>query len=1564
MRYYIYNKVKRIVEWGALACLLALMPINAYADFAKYGIPDGNIILNTGQHLYGTWNAVYQTMLENHEISADFSGAGTHENPYQINTVWDLCRLEDQVNKGNEFKGKYFKLVNDIDLSEHTWYPIGVMSTTCFSGLFDGNDKTISNMCIVVNDADNENFYSYGLFGNVKGVIRHLNMTGGDVTINRTESNQAQTLFAGLLCGNITYDMNENMFGAVYECNIQGSIGGFVSNYSDLTYIGGLSGIANNPVAIYKCQVDVRMTSQDIRHVGGIVGWYSPMPDIPINRDNGPDTPCVSYIFDCVANVYIWAELRASKTLYCGGICGSLEGEMLACVANGTIRCNLDMSYYNMQQVNMTMGGLTGFNGYTITSCVSTVQLKGGKTVGGLIGENDNINGPMHGNVLNSVFCGHIDSPDADHTHGLVGNQKSSAGAPFNCLFVGTMHGGKNKAPLSNGDTDHCYSDWNMYDDGNEWSCYKYTDQFGSADNTWFVGSYHRCIGWESKSVGTTVYNDFSFGYSKWVFKEGFYPYFMVDNSIIAGNNPQNWADYVIRTAALYFGDNEEVISTPSMYGKYAWLGSVPMNVPNHAFCAGFVDTPVSLAIKQQPTDNEGHQKTATYSVSGDLMTVSGEANAQTATPKDNVEGGVMLTITSDDHVSRQICLDVYTSHKWDGKTARNYDGGNGMEANPYLIHNARQLMKALTTNGSDEYYRLTKDIWFNENLLDNTGEPKAGRSEWDHEGKRGVNNWKAHLDGDGHLVHGLFSKNAFGLIEKIHSTATIENVGFVDCLVWSPEKEEWVINQLSDYYSLPFGFLTPSIASDAVVRNCLFAGAMKERRDHEGHPSALVVVNENDNTEMGGLVHTLDDASTPITNPVFEDCVVSITAKSIISGERPYRALINYHPRKETATASAARRVLVLNDNGALMSLAVDGYDMRFVDGYFSSLNLEDCHYPVGYLAKHAVHNDSPNGKTVDEMTNGTFFSGNGFDKWTVQEGRFPMLTSFAGTAYGKLLALPIYTDSDNRLGSMNYLLDFTPGTATWQTTDNSVLEADTDIRVLEPKNVSSSVYLVRSMDDAKVITPITTAASVTQGIRFEDSEAKAFCVAHYDKDNNGEISLAELKNVTLSQFEADMNEDDGNPDDNDGENITQFPEFRYFAGIDDLGSAFHDKDKLKTLDFSNKITELSDNDFQGNTSMTEFTIPTSIVSVSGQAFYNSGLENYKVETDHVNFAAENGLLMNKGKNTLLSYPSGRKGTSITVPDNVTSIGSYAVYKMPEVDTVYIDAKDYDYETVVQLQANAFTAANGKTIKYFIEDGTQDYSDDDDVSAASRRTGSQIVTDGNGKGHLLGKYQESEFWVDKDLSRFINLTVSSSSKDADGNYWATLYCGFDTELPDGMTAYIVDKEKTSFSESTLVLREIGNRVRMLTPVVIMATKPGTVQLLPSNSTQRYKKYAAYENLLDGVGRNGLQVNQSDANDGGCLTLGKNKSGQVGFFIYKGTAKIPAYRAYISVNKVANAAALTFSYADDADDPTSVSSIPSRATDRSDAYYNLQGQRVSEPSGGIYIHNGRKYVKK
>jgi hypothetical protein len=1035
-----------------------------------------------------------------------------------------------------------------------------------------------------------------------------------------------------------------------------------------------------------------------------------------------------------------------------------------------------------------------------------------------------------------------------------------------------------------------------------------------------------------------------------WVFEAGFYPRLQMTknnltycNGDIWQNHDKDYAysndndylihmyDFVIDNAFYECildkdGTVKDALHTPKLFPAYAWLASVPAFTHNGQL-AYSLDTSISLAKKTQRMD-ENTQNVAHYSLSENqtVMDVSGS----TATPKVNAKGDVMLTITSADNISKQLLLNVNNSRTWDEKVAVFYDRGDGTAASPYEIHNARQLILAFLSNNKDEHYKLVNDIWFNENLLTNTGEPKEGCSKWDHLSKRDTNHWKAHLDGDGHLVHGLYSTNAFGLVETMEVGASIENTGFVDCLVWSPETEDTDDGSSNR----PLAFLSPSIETGVLIRNCLFDGVLYERRlIGSGH--------------MGGLLHTAKNQS----KPYVEDCVVAFSSRVKDNQYHPSHSLFASIP-DFADMPNFAQRVLVLNNNLSFMDFVPTSDDIGYTD----------CYFPHGYLKTSSgdSYNYTRCPKTVDEMTDGKFFTGEGFDKWTAKEGRFPMLTTFAGTAYGKLISLPVYTDKDNRFDNMNYLMDFTPNVAKWTTTNENVIGIDNDIRVLEPKTANSDVYLVRSMEDAKIITPIKTAAEITRGIKFEDEEAKKFCLAYYDSNNDGAISLQELKAVELETFEANMNKNDNNPNDNDGDLISAFPEFRYFAGISDLGTSFQNKEKLRTLDFSNKITELSDDDFKGNTSMESFTIPVSVDTVSGQAFYNSGLENYYVETDHTKFTAIDGVLFNKDKDQLLSYPNGRKNTSIEITDNVKTIGSKAVYKMAEVDTVIINAADYDYETVVKLEENAITAADGKQLLFLIEDGTQDSSADELEARAysARRAG---AVDHRGKGALLSKYQESDFWIGKNLESFIYLDISDKSKDSEGNYWATLYCGFDTELPDYMTPYIVDKEKTSETSATLVLRRISNKVRMLTPVVIKSTKPVTKHILsPSKSSTVFTSIPMYENLLDGIGRNGMQVYQSDANDGGCLTLGRNSKGEIGFFIYKGKDKIPPYRAYISVNKVGYARELTFTIGDDYS--TDIRSVQRKAAE-DDAYYNLNGQRTEHPDKGIYIYKGKKVIK-
>ena len=117
------------------------------------------------------------------------SGDGTKDNPYLIGNDMQLAKLAHDVNNGESFSGKYFKLTKDIDLSQALWTPIGVTNPSTkrfFNGKFDGDGHTISNMHIVwTYDSGTE--ISLGLFSRLSGAA--ANETAFATVTNLTVTN-------------------------------------------------------------------------------------------------------------------------------------------------------------------------------------------------------------------------------------------------------------------------------------------------------------------------------------------------------------------------------------------------------------------------------------------------------------------------------------------------------------------------------------------------------------------------------------------------------------------------------------------------------------------------------------------------------------------------------------------------------------------------------------------------------------------------------------------------------------------------------------------------------------------------------------------------------------------------------------------------------------------------------------------------------------------------------------------------------------------------------------------------------------------------------------------------------------------------------------------------------------------------------------------------------------------------------------------------------------------------------------------------------------------------------
>ena len=117
-------------------------------------------------NLYAVWEQLW-------------TGTGTEVDPYKINDLNDLKKLQTQVNEGYyQYADKWFALTADIDMKNEPWKPIGTSEShkdavdpdrrgelSNFAGNLDGNNFTIKNLN--VEGAKGEQYV--GLFGFATG---------------------------------------------------------------------------------------------------------------------------------------------------------------------------------------------------------------------------------------------------------------------------------------------------------------------------------------------------------------------------------------------------------------------------------------------------------------------------------------------------------------------------------------------------------------------------------------------------------------------------------------------------------------------------------------------------------------------------------------------------------------------------------------------------------------------------------------------------------------------------------------------------------------------------------------------------------------------------------------------------------------------------------------------------------------------------------------------------------------------------------------------------------------------------------------------------------------------------------------------------------------------------------------------------------------------------------------------------------------------------------------------------------------------------------------------------
>jgi len=98
-----------------------------------------------------------------------------------------------------------------------------------------------------------------------------------------------------------------------------------------------------------------------------------------------------------------------------------------------------------------------------------------------------------------------------------------------------------------------------------------------------------------------------------------------------------------------------------------------------------------------------------------------------------------------------------------------------------------------------------------------------------------------------------------------------------------------------------------------------------------------------------------------------------------------------------------------------------------------------------------------------------------------------------------------------------------------------------------------------------------------------------------------------------------------------------------------------------------------IASSSFMNYTGLTSITIPNSVTSIGGDAFFGcNNLVSIDVGTNNPNYASQDGILYNKARSQLLMCPPGFSG-SITIPNSVTSIGGGAFFGCTGLTSVTI---------------------------------------------------------------------------------------------------------------------------------------------------------------------------------------------------------------------------------------------------------------------------------------------------
>ena len=240
---------------------------------------------------YSSYTISYKS---EHEVAVDGQGMS-------------LAAFRDSVNAGNSYAGKTVVLLRNLNLSGSEWAPIGTAEHP-FSGTFDGNNKTISNLKITTGN------YA-GLFGYVStATIKNVKLANAQVSGGERMASLIGRITDNATVTNCSNDAASSVTGS--DSNTGGLIGEIVNGTVKL------SNLVNNAA--------VKNTKKSNSRAGGVVAQVTTGASVTLTNctNNGAVNTNNGYAGGIVS-AYQSGTLNIANCVNTGTLEGAYEGNML-----------------------------------------------------------------------------------------------------------------------------------------------------------------------------------------------------------------------------------------------------------------------------------------------------------------------------------------------------------------------------------------------------------------------------------------------------------------------------------------------------------------------------------------------------------------------------------------------------------------------------------------------------------------------------------------------------------------------------------------------------------------------------------------------------------------------------------------------------------------------------------------------------------------------------------------------------------------------------------------------------------------------------------------------------------------------------------------------------------------------------------------------------------------------------------------------------------------------------------------------------------------------------------